>query len=77
MRAFFSKSLEVVCQIAIVVLLLSGFFGGWQAGGFFGAIGGLLGAFLFSVVIFGALFVLLDIADNTRRSAEALENQHQ
>lgn len=76
MRKFITKSLEIICQIAIVVLLLGGFIGGWQSGGFGNAIGGLLGAFLISVVFFGALFVLLDIAEYTRRTAEALEKQH-
>jgi len=75
MRSFVTRSLEVICQIAIVLLLISGFIGGWQSGGFFGAIGGLIGAFLLSVVFFGALFILLDIADNTRRTAEALESR--
>jgi uncharacterized membrane protein len=77
MRSFISKSLEVICQLAIVILLLSGFFGGWQSGGFIGAIGGLIVAFVVSVVFFGALFILLDIAENTRRTAEALEKQQQ
>jgi uncharacterized membrane protein len=76
MRRFFSKSLEIICQIAIVVMLIAGLIGGWQAGGFFAGIGGLIGAFLFSVVFFGALFVLLDIAEYTRRTAEALEKQN-
>jgi uncharacterized membrane protein len=76
MRNFITKSLEIICQIAIVVMLLAGLIGGWQAGGFMTAIGGLLGAFLFSVVFFGALFVLLDIAEFTRRTAEALERQN-
>ena len=75
MRKFFAKSLEIICQIAIVVMLLGGLIGGWQSGGFLGGIAGLIGAFLFSVVFFGALFVLLDIVDHTRRTAEALEKQ--
>ena len=77
MRRFISKSLELICQIAIVVMLIAGLIGGWQEGGFLGGIGGLIAAFLFSVVFFGALFVLLDISDNTRRTAEALERQNQ
>jgi uncharacterized membrane protein len=76
MRNFITKSLEIICQIAIVVMLLAGFIGGWQAGGFFAAIGGLIGALLFSIVFFGALFVLLDISEFTRRTAEALEKQN-
>jgi uncharacterized membrane protein len=75
MRQMITKSLELICQIAIVVFLLGGLISGWQWGGFFGAIGGLIGAFIFSVTFFGALFVLLDISDHTRRTAEALEKK--
>jgi len=75
MRNMITKSLELICQIAIVVFVIGGLVAGWNAGGFFGGIAGLIGAFLFSVVFFGALFVLLEIAENTRRTAEALERQ--
>ena len=46
-----------------------------QNGGFLGFIGGLIAGTVMSIVIFGALFVLMDIADNTRRMAELLEQQ--
>ncbi len=75
MRKMITKSLELICQIAIVVFVIGGLVGGWNAGGFFGGIAGLIGAFLFSVVFFGALFVLLEIAENTKRTAEALERK--
>jgi len=75
MRNLITKSLELICQIAIVVFVLGGLIGGWSQGGFLAGIAGMIGAFLFSIVVFGALFVLLEIADNTRRTAEALERQ--
>ncbi len=75
MRRFITTSLDVICQVAIVLLLIVGLGAGWENGGLFGAIGGLIGAFLVSVVFFGALFVLLDISDHTRRAADALERQ--
>jgi uncharacterized membrane protein len=75
MRQFITGSLNIICQVAIVVILIAGLGAGWQQGGLFGAIGGLIAAFLFSVVFFGALFVLLEIAENTRRTAEALESR--
>lgn len=74
-RSFFTKSLEVICQIAIVLLFIFGLVGGWNTSGFLGAIGGLLGALLFSAMFFGALFILMDIADHTKRAADALENR--
>lgn len=75
MRNLITKSLELICQIAIVVFVVGGLVAGWNFGGFFAGIAGLTGAFLFSVVFFGALFVLLEIAENTRRTAEALERR--
>jgi hypothetical protein len=75
MRNMIVTSLELICQIAIVVFVIGGLIGGWNSGGFLGGIAGLIGAFLFSVVFFGALFVLLEIAENTRRTAEALERK--
>ncbi len=73
MRGFISTSLDIILQIFFVLMLLAGLFSGYQTGGFFGAIGGLIGAFLVGVVFLGALFVLLDIRDNTKRAADALE----
>lgn len=76
MRRLFSRSLDIISQIAIVLILVSGLIGGWQAGGFLGGIAGLVGGFVVSTVIFGALFVFMDISDHTRRTAEALERQN-
>ncbi|MDZ7645558.1 MAG: hypothetical protein U5K76_15850 [Woeseiaceae bacterium] len=76
MRRLFSKSLDIISQIAIVLILISGLIGGWQAGGILGGVGGLIGGFIISTVIFGALFIFMDISDYTRRTAEALERQN-
>ena len=73
MRSLIASSLDIVCQIGIVLILLASLVAGWQMNGVVGAIMYLIGGFIFSVVMFGALFVLLDIRDNTRRAAEAAE----
>ena len=73
MRSIITKSLEVISYIGIVVIILGGAISGSQAGGAMGFISGLIGGFVFSVVVFGALFLLMDIADNTRRAADAQE----
>lgn len=73
MRSFISSSLEIILQIVFVLMLLAGLVSGWSTGGFVAAIGGLIGAFVFGVVMLGAIFVLLDIRDNTRRAADAAE----
>ena len=73
MRSFISSSLEIILQIVFVLMLLAGLFSGYQTGGFFGAILGLISSFVFGVVLLGAVFVLLDIRDNTRRAADAAE----
>lgn len=75
MRSFITKSLEIICQIGIVLIVIGSAISGNATGGFGGAIVGALGGLIFSVILFGALFLLMDIADNTRRTAEALENR--
>lgn len=77
MRRFITKSLEVLSFVVIALIVLGAAIGGAKSGGFFGFIGGLIGGTVTSIVIFGALFVLMDISDNTRRMAELLEQQNQ
>ena len=51
----------VLLEIGLWCLLIGSFIGGWQAKGFIGAIGGLIGAAIFGAVFFGAFLVLNDI----------------
>ena len=75
MRRLIVNTLELLCNVAIVLILLMSTIQGANTGGFMGAIFGLIGGFIFSVLVFGALFVLMDIADHTRRSADALQSR--
>jgi len=75
MRRFITKSLEVLSFVVMAFIVLGAAVSGANAGGFLGLLGGLVGGGVASVVIFGALFVLMDIADNTRRMAEHMEQQ--
>jgi len=75
MRRFITKSLEVLSFVVMALIMLGAAVGGANAGGFLGFIGGLIAGAVMSVVIFGALFVLMDIADNTRRTVELMEQQ--
>ena len=75
MRRFITKSLEVLSFVVMALIVLGAAAGGANAGGFFGLVGGLVAGAIMSIVIFGALFVLMDIADNTRRMAELMEQQ--
>ena len=75
MRRFITKSLEVLSFVVMAIIVLGGAISGASAGGFFGFIGGLIGGVVMSIVIFGALFVLMDTADNTRRMVELMEQQ--
>jgi len=63
------SSYAVLLEIAIWIILVVSFFGGWQLNGFFGAIFTLLMTFIFCVVFFGAFLTLLDI----RQSAKGIE----
>ena len=79
MRKFILSSLELTSNIAIIVILLFGLFTGatWLSGNPFGAlIGatlGLLIALVVCVLIFGVIFLLMEIAENTRRTAAAVD----
>lgn len=75
MRRFITKSLEVLSFVVMALIVLGATIGGAQSGGFLGFLGGLIFGVIMSIVIFGALFVLMDIADNTRRMAELMERQ--
>lgn len=75
MRRFITKSLEFLSYIVMALITLGAAFGGGSQGGFFGFIGGLIVGAIISVVIFGALFVLMDTADNTRRIVQLMEEK--
>lgn len=74
MRKLIVKSLEAIAYVAIVLIVIgSGVGGASTMGGFTGFIVGLSGGAVFSIVTFGALFLLIDIAENTRRTARGLD----
>lgn len=75
MRRIITKSLEFLSYIVMVIMILGAASGGANQAGFLGFIGGLIAGSVMAIVIFGALFVLMDIADNTRRMAEMLEQK--
>lgn len=77
MRKLISKSLEVLSLVIMALIVLGAAIGGATSGGFFGFIGGVIVGSIMAIVIFGALFVLMDIADNTRRMAEHMSGQDQ
>jgi uncharacterized membrane protein len=81
MRKFILSSLELISHIAIFLILLSGVVQGAIVGGSGGSLTGavvfgLIGfsfALAMCVVLFGVVFLLMEIADNSRRTAAALE----
>lgn len=75
MRRIIVKSLEFLSYFVMAVIVLGAAIGGANEAGFFGFIGGLIIGVVTSIVIFGALFVLMDTADNTRRMVQLLEQK--
>jgi hypothetical protein len=75
MKDLIINSLEVICKIIVVLLLVSGTGFGLLTGNPYLAIAGLVIAFIISVVVFGVLFLLLDINDNMRAVRYLLEKQ--
>lgn len=60
------SSYPMFLEIAIWLTLICGLIGGWIAGGFFAGIGGLIAAFIFSVVVYGGFLVIVDIQKSVR-----------
>ena len=77
MRLFITKSLEILSYIAMLLIVLGAAGAGYNTGGFFGFLGGLIAGVIISVVAFGAVFLLMDTADNTRRMVELMERNRQ
>lgn len=75
MKRMIVKSLEVIAWVLMGVMVLFSAVAGAGAGGFFGFLGGLLVGGVIGVMILGTLFLVMDIADNTRRVVELLERQ--
>ncbi len=73
MKKAIIKSLEVISLVIMVIIVLGAAISGGTAGGFWGFIGGLVGGSIVAVILMGTLFLLMDIADNTRRTADLLE----
>ena len=48
-------------EVALWLILIASAFTGWSQGGVGGALAGLLGAFVVSVVVFGAFLMLVKI----------------
>jgi hypothetical protein len=64
------SSYAVLLEIAMWIILLVAFIGGWSASGFFVGLGALIGAFVFCVVVFGAFLTLVDIRQAVRAIQE-------
>ena len=77
MRRFITKSLEFLSYFVMAIIVVGAAIAGGSQGGFVGFIGGFLGGAVMSIVIFGALFVLMDTADNTRQIVQLLEKKGQ
>ena len=80
MKRFIVKCVEIISYLGFFAFIIGGASGGYQRVADLGGIkpvwGALLGAilgFVLGVIVFGVLFLLLDIADNTRRTRELLE----
>jgi len=64
---------SVLIEISLWLILLIGLIGGWQGGGFLGAIVGLVIAFVVGSMFLGAFLVLDDIR-KTVKEIEKMKN---
>jgi hypothetical protein len=84
MKLFIVRSLAMLCYLGFFGFILGGsasFYyttAAHQKGAVFAVVelvmGGIVG-FIAAVIVFGFLFLMLDIADNTRRTRELLERR--
>jgi len=82
MKSVIVKSFEFICKIGVVALILTGGAIGYGSGqaygyGVAGAISGVCGGAILSIIIFGILFILIDIRDNTQKTALAISTVNQ
>lgn len=68
---FVVKIYTLLLEIGLWLILVGGLVSGWKANGFFGAIGGLIGAAVFGAIFLGAFLVLNDI----RNRVEVIETR--
>jgi hypothetical protein len=66
------NSYATLIEISLWLILVGSLIGGWQAGGFFGAIGGLLTAFVVGSMFLGAFLVLEDIRKYVKEIASKM-----
>lgn len=67
MKDLIINSLEVLCKISVVAIIAVGTGIGIATGNPFVAFAGLILSFVTSVVVFGVIFLLIDINDNLRK----------
>lgn len=82
MKIIITKGFEYMCQFGVFVFLIGGLVGGYSSSevtghGFIGAIFGLIGGLIAAVVVFGLLFLVMEIRDNTRKTVEAVNHAAQ
>ena len=81
MKLFVIKALEVVSMIGFFLFIIGAGAAGYQSAAqqlvnpILGAVVGLFIGFIAAVVTFGMIFLVMDIADNTRRARELLEQR--
>ncbi len=75
MKRLIIGTLEVFSHGLIILFLLAGLVLGYEAGDLIGAVVGLVTAFLLSVMIFGFLFIALDMSETLHEILKLLQNR--
>jgi len=57
------KLYAVLIEVALWLVLIGSFIGGWQANGFLGAVGSVIVSTILASVFFGAFLVINEIRD--------------
>ena len=73
MRDLIVNSLELLCKIGVFLFIIAGTGAGILTGNPYAVICGLVASFIISTIVFGLLFLLIDINDNIRAVRYLLE----
>lgn len=70
LRKFVFGALESLAGLGFILVIVFGAISGAMSAGFFGFIFGTLFGFIAAVIMFGVIFLLIDMNENLRRIAE-------
>jgi hypothetical protein len=67
LKKFVLNAVESLSGVGFVIVILYSAISGASSGGFFGFLGGIIIGFIAAIIIFGIIFLLMDINENIKK----------